>query len=116
MKTRLLGVPSRVVSQWGAVSAQTAAAMAQGVRHAFGTTVGLSLTGIAGPTGGTSQKPVGLVYLGLSNRRGIKTQRYQFFGDRLSIKTQAAQAGLDWLRRYLINMARAETKYEMGGS
>jgi nicotinamide-nucleotide amidase len=97
-----LGVPAAVLERFGAVSAQTARAMAQGVRAFAGADLGLAITGIAGPTGGTRQKPVGLVYLALSNGRTTRVQRCRFFGDRLSIKTQAAQSALDSLRLSLL--------------
>ncbi|MBI4597211.1 MAG: competence/damage-inducible protein A [Candidatus Omnitrophica bacterium] len=111
VKHRPLGVSKDVLTRWGAVSAQTAAAMAEGVRRLVGADIGLSVTGIAGPTGGTVKKPVGLVYLGLSDGRGTHTQRHQFFGDRLSIKMQAAQTALDWLRRYLLKGISARTEW-----
>ncbi len=98
LKQGLLGVPDAVLQRFGAVSASTAKAMAAGVRRAAGAGLGLSITGIAGPTGGRATKPVGLVYLGLADGRRTHTQRHQFFGDREAIKAQAAQAALDWLR------------------
>jgi nicotinamide-nucleotide amidase len=98
LKRGYLGVPAQTLLRFGAVSAQTARAMAQGIRRMAGADLGLSITGIAGPTGGTKQKPVGLVYLALSNGRTTRVQRCQFFGDRLSIKSQAAQSALDTLR------------------
>ena len=76
--------------------------MAQGVRRMAGSDVGLAVTGIAGPTGATATKPVGLVFLGLADHRGVKSLRCQFFGDRASVKMQAAQTALDFLRRHLI--------------
>ena len=101
VKRRLLGVSKEMLERLGAVSAQTAARMAEGARRTTGAHLGLAVTGIAGPTGGTARKPVGLVYFGLSDGRRARTLRRQFFGDRLSIKTQAAQTALDWLRLYL---------------
>ena len=101
VKRHPLGVPTALLKRCGAVSAPVARAMAEGIRRLGQADIGLSVTGIAGPSGGTATKPVGLVYLGLADRGGAKTLRYQFFGDRTGIKAQAAQTALDWLRRYL---------------
>ena len=102
VKRRSLGVPVETLERFGAVSAQTAARMAEGVRRLTGASVGLAITGIAGPAGGTSRKPVGLVCLGLSDGRRTRTLQRRFFGDRRSIKTQAAQTALNWLRLFLL--------------
>ena len=102
IKAGLLGVPAALLQHYGAVSAPVAKAMAQGVRRVAGSDVGIAVTGIAGPSGATASKPVGLVYLGLSDRNTTHAQRCQFFGDRLSIKAQAAQVALDWLRLHLL--------------
>ena len=102
MKRGCLNVPERILDRYGAVSAQTAKRMAEGVRRLTGSDVGLAVTGIAGPTGGTTQKPVGLIYLGLSDGRRTLSKHCQFFGDRTAIKSQAAQITLDWLRLYLL--------------
>lgn len=102
IKAGLLDVPTALVRRDGAVSASVAKAMAQGARRVAGSDVGIAITGIAGPSGATASKPVGLVYLGLSDRNTTRAQRCQFFGDRLSIKAQAAQAALDWLRCHLL--------------
>lgn len=101
VKRGTLGVPADLLERFGAVSAQTATAMADGVRRWAGASVGLAITGVAGPTGGSARKPVGLVYVALSDGRRRRVQRHQFFGDRESIKWQAAQTALDWLRRFL---------------
>ena len=101
IKRGSLGVLASTLARFGAVSAQAAGEMAQGVRRLTGADIGLAITGIAGPTGSTPQKPVGLVYLGLSRGRRARAQRCQFFGDRIAIKGQAAQAALDWLRQSL---------------
>ncbi len=102
IKQELLGVPPQLLARVGAVSAPTAKAMAVGVRQAGRTDFGMALTGIAGPDGGTPAKPVGLVYLALADARGARAKCCRFLGDRLSIKTQATQAALDWLRRSLL--------------
>ena len=102
LKRGCLNVPAPTLARFGAVSAPVARAMAEGIRRLAGADVGLSVTGIAGPTGATKRKPMGLVYLGLADRRGTRTLRCQFFGDRTAIKLQAAQTALNWLRLSLI--------------
>jgi len=101
-KIELLGVAEEVIATHGAVSAETAEAMAQGVRRRSGTDYGLSTTGIAGPTGGTAQKPVGLIYIGIAGPEGTEVERHIFSKDRLLNKKRGAQAALDLLRRWLL--------------
>ncbi len=109
-KVELLGVPSERIDRHGAVSAPVAAAMAEGIRLRSGVAVGLSVTGIAGPGGGTDTKPVGLVYIGLNAaaRPDIPavhvTREHRFHGERSLIKWRASQAALDLLRRWLLNI------------
>jgi len=103
LKRGALGVPAAQLLRHGAVSAPVAMSMAEGVRRIACAAVGLSITGVAGPSGGTAEKPVGLVYIGLADRRGGRSVRAQLFGDRRSIKLQAAQTALDSLRRYLLD-------------
>ena len=105
VKQELLGVSPSALTRYGAVSSQVAAAMAQGARRRAGTDVGLAITGIAGPTGATSSKPVGLVYMALADRRRTRVKRFHFHGDRRAVKEQAAQMALDWLRRWALGMA-----------
>ncbi len=99
-KTELLGVPAALIEKHGAVSAEVAAAMAQGIRERAGVSVGLSVTGIAGPGGATPTKPVGLVYVGLNTEEGTTTTEHRFHGDRSVIKQRASQAALNILRRW----------------
>ncbi|MCS6289157.1 MAG: competence/damage-inducible protein A [Nitrospira sp.] len=103
-KVEMLGVPSGVIQQFGAVSADVAAAMARGIRERSGASVGVSVTGIAGPGGATESKPVGLVYVGLDGGQGeAMTKEFRFHGgDRAVIKQRSSQAALDLLRRWLI--------------
>jgi nicotinamide-nucleotide amidase len=101
-KTDLLGVPADILQRQGAVSPETAGAMAQGVREIYHAHFGLSVTGIAGPTGGTPEKPVGLVFMGLAAEKGVETRRHQFPGDRDMVKLLTAETALDWLRRELL--------------
>ncbi|HEV2860652.1 MAG TPA: competence/damage-inducible protein A [Pyrinomonadaceae bacterium] len=101
-KTRLLGVPAELIEARGAVSAEVAEAMAEGVKRRAGTDFGLSVTGIAGPGGGTEEKPVGLVYIALSDDAHTEHRRIMLPGDRHLIRWRASQAALDLLRRRLI--------------
>jgi PncC family amidohydrolase len=100
-KERLLGVRHHTIYDFGAVSAETALEMARGARRAFATDIGLSITGIAGPTGGTPDKPVGLVYIALSTRTGERCERHVWDSDRSGNKARSAEAALDLLCRYL---------------
>ena len=103
-KVELLGVSPDLLDRHGAVSAEVAAAMARGIRERSGVSVGLSVTGIAGPGGGTKTKPVGLVYVGLDGGPNeALTKEFRFHGgDRSVIKQRSSQAALDLLRRWLI--------------
>ncbi|MBM4127532.1 MAG: competence/damage-inducible protein A [Nitrospira sp.] len=102
-KTDMLGVPAELIARHGAVSREVAAAMARGIRERSGVSVGLSVTGIAGPGGATEAKPVGLVYVGLDDGVGEPlSKEFRFHGDRLTIKQRSSQAALDLLRRWLI--------------
>jgi len=101
-KTELLGVAPDLLNKFGAVSAEVAGAMAEGVKKNSRVEIGLSTTGIAGPTGGSSEKPVGLVYFGLAAPEGVFTRKELLFGGRERIKVFASAVALDWLRRYLL--------------
>lgn len=101
-KIKLLGVSSRTVERWGAVHEETVKEMAQGVRRIGGATYGLATSGIAGPEGGTADKPVGTVCVGLAAEHFVQGYRFHFpFGDRLMKKKIFAIAALDVLRRNL---------------
>ncbi|MCX8117826.1 MAG: CinA family protein [Desulfobacterota bacterium] len=100
-KAKHLAVPKKEIGRYGAVSAQVAKRMAQGVRKAFGTTFGLSTTGIAGPTGGTREKPVGLVFIGVAHGRKAEVIRLKLKGSRREIKEKSAEEGLRFLCRIL---------------
>ncbi|MEI6213703.1 MAG: nickel pincer cofactor biosynthesis protein LarC [Desulfuromonadales bacterium] len=102
-KTRQLGVPQSLLEMHGAVSAEVAAAMAQGIRAAAGSDLGLAVTGIAGPDGGTAEKPVGTVFIGCATPESCRAERFQFGGGREEIRDATALAALDWLRRYLLH-------------
>jgi nicotinamide-nucleotide amidase len=99
MKVELLGVPPEVLEQHGAVSKQTAEAMATGARRRTGSTYALSITGVAGPDGGSEAKPVGTVYIAIADDAGVHTEHRRFLGDRQRIRTFTVQMALDLLRR-----------------
>lgn len=106
-KIEMLGVPEALIAKHGAVSQEVAAAMAKGIRERAGVSVGLSVTGIAGPGGATATKPVGLVYIGLdAGPSGAITKECRFHGDRQVIKQRSSQAALDLLRRWLLKPGR----------
>jgi nicotinamide-nucleotide amidase len=103
-KTELLGVPESMILEQGAVSLQVAIAMAEGMRRAAQTDYGLAVTGIAGPEGGTAEKPVGLVFIACADRQGAVYERHQFANDRLGNKQRAAQAALNLLRKKILSI------------
>jgi nicotinamide-nucleotide amidase len=100
-KEELLGVPEPLLRAHGAVSDPVARAMAEGVCRISGSPCGLAVTGIAGPDGGSAEKPVGTVYIGCATPEGIEVRRCRFDGDRVAIKWQSSQMALDMLRRRL---------------
>lgn len=102
LKTKFADVPASVIAKHGAVSSEVAAAMAEGIREKTGATLGLSITGIAGPGGGTAEKPVGLVFLAVTGESGTEVVERRFPGDRLRVQMLAAQMGLDLVRRRLM--------------
>ncbi len=101
-KTEMLGVPQDLIEKHGAVSGQVAEAMARGMQQAAHTDLGLAVTGIAGPGGGTEKKPVGLVYTALASAQGVKIDEHRFLGTREQVRIRASQMALDMVRRYLI--------------
>jgi nicotinamide-nucleotide amidase len=101
-KTRLLGVDKKLIKEFGAVSQQVARDMARGVRHRAKTDFGLAVTGVAGPGGGTEDKPVGLVYIALADEAHTEHKKLTIPGDRELVRWRASQAALDMLRRRLI--------------
>ncbi len=103
-KNELLGVPVALLEAHGAVSPQVASAMAEGVRNRLGSDVGLSTTGVAGPSGGTAEKPVGLVYLGLATSKGVQTRRLDIGSEqpRAIIQQRSSKAALNWARLTLL--------------
>ena len=96
-KTEMLGVDADLILRVGAVSAEVAEAMAVGVLARSKAGVAVSVTGIAGPGGGSAEKPVGLVWFGLATAKGVTTEQASFQGDRAGVRTQAAERGLSLL-------------------
>jgi nicotinamide-nucleotide amidase len=104
-KMELLGVDEQLLIDHGAVSEQVARAMAEGARTRLGVDVAVSVTGIAGPTGGTPEKPVGLVHIAIASDAGTVARRCQFTGRRVDIKLRSSQEALDMLRMHLVEAA-----------
>ena len=100
-KMELLGVSEKLLEKYGAVSKQVAEAMAEGIRIRSQVDIGISTTGIAGPTGGTKDKPVGLVYIGVSTVNKTIVRRFQFHDDRLGNKNSTCKAALEMLLEVL---------------
>ncbi len=101
-KVRTLNVPEQTLIDHGAVSAETAEAMASGIRERASADYGISVTGIAGPDGGSEEKPVGTVFIGYSDASGAKSLKLTLPGDRYLIRWRSSQAALDYLRRQMI--------------
>jgi nicotinamide-nucleotide amidase len=102
LKTELADVPQDLLDVYGAVSEPVARALAEGIRKRCGTTLGLGVTGVAGPTGGSAEKPVGLVYHALAGESGTEVIKRNFPGDRARIRWFASQQALDMVRRKLM--------------
>jgi nicotinamide-nucleotide amidase len=98
-KTKILHVPPALLKKYGAVSKPVAFAMAQGVRKILKTDYGLGLTGIAGPSGGTKDKPVGLVFIAVATQQKTMVKKFLFKGSRLAIKKKASQTALKMLAK-----------------
>jgi PncC family amidohydrolase len=101
VKTSVLGVRKLTLAKWGAVSEQTVREMAAGVCRRFGTQVGVAVSGIAGPSGGSKIKPVGLVYICVRAGKQLAVERHRFRGGRRAVKEQSAAAALNLFRRLL---------------
>ena len=100
LKTSLAGVPAETIESKGAVSAEVALALAEGIRKRTGAQLGLGVTGIAGPGGGSPEKPVGLVHIGIVGERGSGEKEFRFVGDRDRVRQFATQAALNMVRKY----------------
>ena len=103
-KIKVVGVKEETIDQYGSVSSQVAEEMADGGRKVLGVDICLADTGIAGPSGATSGKPVGLFYLGLSHQGGTYSRKHNFQGDREQNKQSTAEAALGWLKEYLVSV------------
>jgi nicotinamide-nucleotide amidase len=103
-KMELAGIPPLLLEMQGAVSPEISRGLADGIRTRAGTTIGVGVTGIAGPTGGTAEKPVGTVHIAVATPSGTEHRAFLFPGDREKIRWQASQAALDMVRRELIKM------------
>ena len=102
LKTQFANVPKNLIEKHGAVSREVAAALAEGIRHRCVSSCGIGITGVAGPSGGTEQKPVGLVYVALAGEEGTQVVERNFPGDRKRIRWFATQQALEMVRRALI--------------
>jgi len=111
-KFSLLGVPNSLIKRFGAVSKQVATDMAINIRVRFGTNIGIGITGIAGPGGGTKKKPAGTVHIAMATNVAIYHHKYRFLGSRNDVKLQATQAALDMIRRYLLIMDMIKLTYQ----
>jgi len=111
LKERLIGVRKETLEGHGAVSEETAAEMATGVRKALGSDFGIAVTGIAGPDGGTPEKPVGTVCFGLARAEATVAHRYQLWGTRDWVKLLASQIALDWVRRGALGLEVPDTQF-----
>ena len=102
LKSELAGVPAEMIERHGAVSREVAAALAEGIRYRCESTFGVGITGVAGPSGGTAEKPVGLVFHAVANSSGTEVVQRNFLGDRKRIRRFASTMALDMLRRKLM--------------
>ncbi len=104
LKIKMLGIPGAIIDQYGAVSEQTARLMAEGIKNVTGTSLGVGITGIAGPGGGTEEKPTGLVYIAVAGETKTNCQRCIFHGQRAKVRSSATSAALDMLRQYILGI------------
>jgi nicotinamide-nucleotide amidase len=116
LQTQGLGVDAALINEHGAVSAQVAVAMAQGARDKADTDWALAITGIAGPDGGTTDKPVGTVYIGIARRdAAVRSRHFEFTGDRSVVRDRSAKAALQVLRFALLNEESTPLLWEVSG-
>ncbi len=108
-KEELLGVPRAILERFGPVSRETVEHMATGVKERSKTTLGIATTGIAGPTGGAPETPVGRVFIALAAEDTMEVKQYDFFGDRHQVKLMASEVALDRVRRYLLGHSARST-------
>jgi nicotinamide-nucleotide amidase len=113
-KIRTLNVSQETLDKFGAVSSETAEEMARGMRERADTDYAISVTGVAGPDGGSEEKPVGTVWFGLADRENVETIKFVFPGDRYLVRWRSSQAALDMLRRRLLNSVDSKTTRTSG--
>lgn len=101
VKNEILHVKAETLKNFGAVSEQAARQMSSNVRELFKTDIGASITGIAGPDGGTAEKPVGTVYISVSNADKTIVKRFNFIGNRIEIKNQTCDAALNMIKKFI---------------
>jgi len=104
VKIKIVGVKPGTINKYGAVSSQVAEEMAQDGRKILAVDICVADTGIAGPTGATPEKPLGLFYIGLSHKGGTSSRKHNFKGNREQNKLEATKAALSWLKEYLISL------------
>jgi nicotinamide-nucleotide amidase len=104
VKENVLGVKRATLQSVGAVSRETAQEMADGVRRLTGADLAVSITGLAGPGGGSETKPVGLVYIGLASAKGTEVRKFQFYGGRDSVRQLTVMAALNMVRQYMLEL------------
>ena len=102
LKVNLVGVPAQIIESHGAVSSHTAAALAAGISSKTKSDIGIGITGIAGPGGGSEEKPVGLVYIGFAWKKDLTIKKFRFSGERSDIRKQATQMAMEVLRRIIL--------------
>jgi len=103
-KMELAGIPPLLLEMQGAVSAEVARGLAEGIRIRAGTTIGIGVTGVAGPSGGSAEKPVGTVHIAVATPTGTEHRQFLYPGDREKVRWQASQGALDMVRRELMKM------------
>ncbi|MDP4126944.1 MAG: competence/damage-inducible protein A [Bacillota bacterium] len=103
LKQGLLGVKEETLKAYGAVSKEVAIEMAEGIRSKTGSIFAISTTGIAGPGGGSDEKPVGLVFIGFATPKGVHSEKFQFYGERESVRQLTVQAALNRVRQHILN-------------
>jgi nicotinamide-nucleotide amidase len=108
LKSAWVDVPEEIIESRGAVSAEVAVALADGIRRRTGATLGVGITGVAGPNGGTPEKPVGLVHVAIADATGNKERAIRYPGERDRIRWQASQTALDLVRRYFLYKSHAK--------
>jgi nicotinamide-nucleotide amidase len=109
-KEQILGVARETLETHGAVSEPAAREMAEGARSRFGSDVAAAITGIAGPDGGTPEKPVGTVCIAIDSPAGTRSRRYQLWGTRDWVKLLASQVALDWIRRHALGLPVTDSR------